>query len=137
MEWQDALMRYLLDSDTCIFALRDNLKVMQKLMQLPSHQWGISSLTAFELQRGVARGLRTDVAEQTKNFIEAAQVVEFGRAQAKPAAEIEHHLVRAGKSVGVVDILIAAHAISLGLTLVTNNTKHFENVPGLKLENWV
>lgn len=130
-------MRYLLDSDTCIFALRDNLNVMQKLIQLPSHQWGISSLTAFELERGVARGLRTDVAEQTENFIRAAQVVEFGRAQAKHAAEIEHRLVRAGKSAGVVDVLIAAHAVSLDLTLVTNNTKHFEYVPGLKLENWV
>lgn len=137
MEWQDALMRFLLDSDTCIFALRDNLNVMQKLIQLPTSQWGISSLTAFELERGVARRLRTDVAEQTAKFVEAARVVEFGRAQARHAAEIEQHLIKTGKSAGVVDVLIAAHALSLGLTLVTNNTKHFENVPGLTLENWV
>ena len=137
MEWQDALMRFLLDSDTCIFALRDNLNVMQKLIQLPTSQWGISSLTAFELQRGVARGSRADVAEQTAKFIEAACVVEFGRAEARHAAEIERHLMKNGKPSGVVDVLIAAQALTLGLTLVTNNTKHFENVPGLTLENWV
>lgn len=130
-------MRYLLDSDTCIFALRDNLNVMRRLVDSPQSDWGISSLTAFELERGIASGLRHDIARQTEGFIRAAQVFDFGQIQAKRAAEIELHLKRLGKVSGVVDILIAAHAVSLGLTLVTNNLKHFEHVPGLKLENWL
>lgn len=130
-------MRYLLDSDTCIFALRDHPKVMAKLMSIPLTTWGISSLTAFELERGISAGIRSDVSGQTTAFIEAAEVVQFGAREAKIAAQVESHLKRLGKFSGVLDALIAAHALSLGLILVTNNTRHFKDVPGLKLENWV
>lgn len=130
-------MRYLLDSDTCIFALRDNPQVMSRLYKLHPSEWAISSLTAFELHRGLTRGLRDDVARQTAEFIQMAQVLEFGVAESKLAAEIEQTLRTLGKTVGVVDVLISSHALSQGLMLVTNNTKHFEQVPGLKLENWV
>ena len=94
-------------------------------------------MTVLELERGIGRGLRHDIARHTEGFIAAAQVLDFGQVQAKRAAEIEIQLKNGGKASGVVDSLIAAHAVSLGLTLVTNNTKHFENVPGLKLENWL
>ena len=94
-------------------------------------------MTVFELERGITRGLRHDIARQTEGFIAAAQVLDFGQVQAKRAAEIEMQLKNGGKVSGLVDSLIAAHAVSLGLTLVTNNTKHFENVPGLKVENWL
>jgi len=129
--------RYLLDSDTCIFGLRDNERVVQKLLMLHSSDWAISSLTAFELQRGITRQTRPDVARQTADLIQAAMVFNFGRPEAAKAASIEDQLRKLGKPIGVVDILIAAHALTLGLTLVTNNTKHFEEIPGLKLENWL
>ena len=137
MERQDALMRYLLDSDTCIFALRDNPKVMSRLYELHPSEWAISSLTAFELHRGITKGLRADVARQTADFIQMAQVLQFGENESKLAAEIEQRLKVLGKPVGVVDILIASHALSHGLPLITNNTKHFEQIPGLRLENWL
>ncbi len=130
-------MQYLLDSDTCIFGLRDHPNVMAKLMTLPLRAWGISSLTAFELERGMAAGLRPDVSNQTTAFIEAAEVLDFGAKEARIAAQIENHLKRIGKFSGALDALIAAHALNLDLTLVTNNTKRFKDVPGLKLENWV
>lgn len=130
-------MRYLLDSDTCIFALRDNPKVMSRLYELHPSEWAISSLTAFELHRGITKGLRADVARQTADFIQMAQVLQFGENESKLAAEIEQRLKVLGKPVGVVDILIASHALSHGLPLITNNTKHFEQIPGLRLENWL
>jgi tRNA(fMet)-specific endonuclease VapC len=130
-------MRYLLDSDTCIFALRDNPQVMSRLFKLHPSEWAISSLTSFELYRGITRGLRGDVARQTDQFIQMAQVLKFGERESKLAAEIEQTLRALGKPVGVVDVLISSHAMSQGLVLVTNNTKHFEQVPGLTLENWL
>ncbi len=130
-------MRYLLDSDTCIFALRDNPKVMSRLYELHPSEWAISSLTVFELHRGISKGLRVDVARQTADFIQMAQVLQFGENESKLAAEVEQRLKMLGKPVGVVDILIASHALSHGLPLVTNNTKHFEQIPRLRLENWL
>lgn len=130
-------MRFLLDSDTCIFALRGNPKVMSHIYELHPSEWAISSLTAFELHRGITKGLRADVARQTEGFIQTAQVLQFGENESKLAAEIEQRLKIHGKPVGVVDILIGSHALSHGLPLVTNNTRHFERIPGLKLENWL
>jgi tRNA(fMet)-specific endonuclease VapC len=137
MEWQDAVMRYLLDSDTCIFGLRDNQAVMDKLLSLHLSDWAISSLTAFELHRGVVRGLQADVSRQTLEFLRTAQILTFGSSEAALAASIERQLGILGKSVGVVDVLIGAHALSQDLTLVTNNTKHFQGIPGLRLDNWL
>ena len=130
-------MQYLLDSDTCIFALRDHPSVMKKLVNLPLTDWGISPVTAFELERGVAALVNQELARQTTLFIEAAEVLQFGAQEAKLAAQIEKHLKKLGRFSGVLDVFIAAHALSQGLILVTNNTRHFRNIPGLKLENWV
>lgn len=129
-------MRYLLDSDTCIFALRDHPKVMSRLYELNPSEWAISSLTAFELRRGITKGLRADVARQTAEFIKMAQVLPFREKESTLASQIEQQLKTLGKPVGVVDVLIASHALSHSLPLVTNNTRHFEHVPGLRLENW-
>ncbi len=130
-------MKYLLDTDTCIFALRDDSKVLARLLKLPMSHWGISSLTACELERVAVRATRPDVAEQTSSFVDLANVLPFRSAEAKLAATVELGLRKNGTPNGLVDTLLAAHAISLGLTLVTNNTEHFKDVPGLKLENWL
>jgi tRNA(fMet)-specific endonuclease VapC len=111
--------------------------VTDRLLEIHSSSWAVSSLTVFELHRGIASGIRQSLAERTEDFIAAAQILAFGKADATRGAEIESHLVTMGKPVGLADVLIAAHAVSNNLILVTNNTKHFENVPGLKLENWL
>lgn len=130
-------MRYLLDSDTCIFALRDFSNVIDRLYSLDPSEWAMSSVTAFELLRGLHRNARADVVRQTEEFVAASTVLNFGLGEARYAARIESTLAAMGKPSGRLDVLIAAQALKAGLTLVTNNTKHFENVPGLKLENWV
>ena len=83
----------------------------------------------------MARGLREDVSRQTLEFVQTAQILTFGSSEAALAASIGRQLGTLGKPVGVLDVLIGAHALSQDLTLVTNNTKHFQGMPGLKLDN--
>lgn len=63
-------------------------------------------------------------------------VLEFNEESAWAYGKVQTEVLKAGKDIGVIDALIAAHALSQNLILVTNNTKHFSNVSGLKIENW-
>lgn len=131
------MTRYLLDTDICIFALRDHPGVIAKLSRMPSHDWGISSLTAFEILRGVSRVGNQRVIKDSQDFVTFAQVFPFKVVEAKRAAEVERELAKVGRPAGQIDMMIAGHALSLDLTLVTNNQKHFSSIPGLRLENWL
>lgn len=131
------MARYLLDTDICIFGLRDHPGVMSKLSSISSFDWGISSLTAFEVLRGVSSVGNQTTVDQSQDFVSFAQVFPFQAAEAKRAAQVERELAKLGKPAGQIDMMIAGHALSLGLILVTNNQRHFNSVPGLKLENWL
>jgi len=128
---------YLLDTDTCIFGLRDHPGVMTQLSSMSSFDWGISSLTAFEILRGASSLANARTKEESQDFVSVAQVFPFQAAEAKRAAQVERELARLGKPAGQIDMMIAGHALSLGFTLVTNNQKHFNSVPGLILDNWL
>lgn len=131
------MARYLLDTDICIFGLRDHPRVMSKLSSMSSFDWGISSLTAFEILRGASSIGNRRTVEVSQDFVSFAQVFPFQEAEAKRAAQVERELAKLGKPAGQIDAMIAGHALSLGLRLVTNNQRHFNSVPGLKLENWL
>ncbi len=112
--------------------------VVNKLEGLSSDDWAISSLVFAELQFGLEKGaLRADSANALQLFLDFVPVAKFDREAAARAAWVRAELERQGRPAGAVDELIAGHAIALGATLVTNNTKHFEQVPGLKLESWL
>jgi tRNA(fMet)-specific endonuclease VapC len=104
---------------------------------MSSFDWGVSSLTAFEILRGAASVGNQRTVEESQDFVSFAQVFPFQEAEAKRAAQVERELAKLGKPAGQIDTMIAGHALSLGLTLVTNNQRHFNSVPGLKLENWL
>jgi tRNA(fMet)-specific endonuclease VapC len=110
---------------------------MSKLSSISSFDWGISSLTAFEVLRGVSSVGNQTTVDQSQDFVSFAQVFPFQAAEAKRAAQLERELAKLGKPAGQIDTMIAGHALSLGLILVTNNQRHFNSVPGLKLENWL
>ncbi len=131
------MAQYLLDTDICIFGLRDHPRVMSKLSSMSSFDWGISSLTAFEVLRGVSSVGNQRTVDQSQDFVSFAQVFPFQAAEANRAAQVERELAKLGKPAGQIDTMIAGHALSLGLILVTNNQRHFNSVPGLKLENWL
>jgi len=97
----------------------------------------VSTIVAFELWFGVARSQRyEDNARLLRAYLPMVEVHPFSEDDALAAGEIRQTLRRAGTPIGPYDLLIAAHAVRLGATLVTANTREFSRVPGLKLEDW-
>jgi tRNA(fMet)-specific endonuclease VapC len=128
----------MLDTDICSYIMRrSNDAVLKKLQKLPVDDVCISVITKSELLFGVAvspRRQQDDVALQA--FLRHVEVLDFSDAAASHYAEIRAHLKKHGTMTGANDLFIAAHARSLGLKLITNNTREFGRVPNLKIENW-
>ena len=130
--------RWMLDTDTCSFILkRSNEAVLRRLASAPVSDICLSVITKAELLFGVAvspqrprDGLAVDA------FLRHVAVLDFADAAAAHYAEIRADLRRRGAMIGANDLLIAAHARSRDLTLVTNNTREFGRVRGLTIENW-
>lgn len=130
-------MRFMLDTDICIYAINDRpQQVLQALREHYAEGLGVSSITASELFYGVARSGSARNADVLRRFLRGLEVAEFDAAAAEVAGQVRAWLASQGTPIGPYDSLIAAHAQALGVTLVTNNTREFERVPGLRLENW-
>jgi tRNA(fMet)-specific endonuclease VapC len=131
-------MRYMLDTDICIYAINERPpEVLQALREHHAEGLGVSAITASELHFGVARTGSERNARALRQFLAALEVAEFDVPAAEVAGQVRAWLAGQGTPIGPYDSLIAAHAQALGVTLVTNNTREFERVPGLKLANWV
>jgi len=132
-------MRYLLDTNACIYIIkRSPAHVYERFKRLRVGTVGISAITYCELQFGVANSSRTDENQVAlTEFLAPLEVLDFPSSAAPVYGSIRAHLQRAGTPIGNYDLLLAAHARHAGLTLVTNNTKEFERVPHLKIENWI
>jgi len=130
--------RYMLDTDTCSYIMkRTHDRVLQRLQALAVRDVCISVITKAELLCGVALSARPQHDEAAlKAFLEYTEVLDFPDQAAAYYAKIRADLKKRGLLIGANDLFIAAHAASLGLTLVTNNTKEFRRVRGLALENW-
>ena len=132
-------MNYLLDTNICIYLIKKRpIEVREKFNRLPVGAVGISSVTASELHYGVAKSRK--VAENRQALIEfllPLTVVHYDENAAPFYGDLRWTLEKSGKTIGSLDMMIAAHALSLGITLVTNNVKEFQRVPGLPVENWV
>jgi tRNA(fMet)-specific endonuclease VapC len=130
-------MRYMLDTDICIYAINERPpKVLQALREHHAEGLGVSAITASELFFGVARTGSTRNAEVLRRFLAGLEVAEFDVSAADVAGQVRAWLASQGTPIGPYDSLIAAHAQALGVTLVTNNLREFERVPGLRLANW-
>lgn len=131
-------MRYLLDTDICIYiAKRKPAKVLARLERLQSGDVGMSLISYIELVYGAYKSRRVD-----KNLASIEQLAQVIPVQMPDGAVARHYgrvraeLERKGSPIGAYDLLIAAHALSLGLILVSNNTREFSRVEGLRVENW-
>lgn len=131
-------MRYMLDTNICIYAIKH--KPEQVFLRLQEHDpidICISSVTYAELVHGVEK---SKVIE--KNRVALAlllaniEIMNFDSLAAESYGKIRADLEKVGTPIGTLDVMIAGHAKALGYTVVTNNTKEFERVKGLKLENW-
>ena len=130
-------MGYMLDTDICIYAINERPPgVLQAMREHHSEGLGVSSITASELHYGVARTGSARNAQALRQFLASLEVADFDGAAAEVAGRVRAWLAAQGTPIGPYDSLIAAHAQALGVTLVTNNTREFERVPGLSLANW-
>ena len=127
---------FMLDTDTVSFALRGRGHVASRLLDHRPSEVCISSVTLAELRYGADKRRSRKLHRLIDAFIEAVAVLPLDRAAADRFGPVAASLARRGIPIGTFDTLIAAHALALGLTLVTNNTKHFDRVGGLAVENW-
>jgi len=130
-------MKFMLDTNICIYAIGGKHPGLAPRFEQHWNELCISSITLAELEFGVAKSSHSDVNRRALDrLLVGLPVLEFGPAQTRIYGEAKVQLSRAGTLIGPLDMLIAAHARSLDLTLVTNNRREFDRVPGLKVENW-
>lgn len=130
-------MAYLIDTDTIIFALRGDSGVLAKFEENKNLPISISMITYAELVFGAKRSQNEQKNMIKVNHIrEIYPIEELNEGVMEVFADIKAKMFDKGIRIEDMDLLIAATAIYNELTLVTNNTKHFENIPNLKIENW-
>ena len=132
-------MRYLLDTNICIYIIKQSpSSVYDRFRKLRVGDIGISAITCYELQFGVAKSQRPEENQLVlTEFLAPLEVLDLPAAAAPKFGELRAHLEKKGTPVGNYDLMIATHAIFLDTILVTNNTREFKRIPGLKIENWV
>ena len=130
---------FMLDTNICIYIIKNHPPpVVQKMKQFSPSDLVISSITVCELEYGASKSVNPERNRQTLlKFLTPFEIRPFDEAAAFHYGEIRTHLERNGAPIGAMDMLIAAHARSVSLSLVTNNVREFERVPGLRAENWV
>lgn len=131
------MLRYMLDSDSVSYAMRGHGRVGTHIARHRPSEICISSITLAELRFGADNRRSKKLHQLIDNFTADLSVAPFDEAAAASFGEAAVALNRRGEPIGTFDTLIAGHALSLGLTLVTNNMDHFGRVSGLKTENWV
>ncbi|MDA0745720.1 MAG: type II toxin-antitoxin system VapC family toxin [bacterium] len=131
-------MRYLLDTNMCIYLIkRKPVSVVRRLQEVGVSEVGISSITLSELLYGVEKSeRRTQNHLALAAFVTPLEIVVYDGSAAGEYGKIRSLLERQGEPIGALDLLIAAHALSLGCMLVTNNMREFKKVSGLLVEDW-
>ena len=132
------MLRYMFDTDTCSYVMkRSHETLLRRLQKTPVSSVCISVITKSELLYGVELSARRQEHEAALNaFLSYMEVLEFPDEAASHYAQIRAHLKQSGTMIGANDLLIAAHARSLGLILITHNTREFGRVPKLGMEDW-
>jgi tRNA(fMet)-specific endonuclease VapC len=131
-------MRYMLDTNICIYAIKKRPeKVLEQLQKVKAQDVCISSVTYAELMHGVYKSQAVE-----RNLLALSlllsniEIMQFDSDAADEYGRIRAALEKNGTPIGPLDTMIAGHAMSLGCTLVTNNTKEFARIKGLKTANW-
>ena len=131
-------MKYLLDTNICIYIINERpVQVMARFRQERIGEIGVSSLTAAELAYGVEKSGSARNRQALEKFLAPLEIVAFAETAFRHYGRLRADLEKRGLPIGSMDMLIAAHALALNAILVTNNTREFERVSGLHLENWV
>lgn len=131
-------MTYMLDTNICIYAIKNKPEqVLEKLKQNLSNGICISAITLAELQHGVEKSMNPEKNSMALlQFLSILDILPFDDLAAVEYGKICAYLQKHGTPIGTMDMLIAAHAKTENLIIVTNNVREFERVPDLKIENW-
>ena len=131
-------MKFMLDTNTCIYIIkRKPPDVIRRFKRTEISQIGISSITLSELLYGVSKSSRPEQNQLAlTQFIAPLEILPYGDEAAQYYGDLRAHLEKQGTPIGSLDMLIAAHALSIPCTLVTNNEKEFIRIPNLKIVNW-
>jgi tRNA(fMet)-specific endonuclease VapC len=130
-------MKVLLDTDTCIYALKRREPVLKNLLSHSPEDVAVSVITEAELRAGAAKSTSAAKASRLlENFLKPLTILDFTSNDALAYAQVRSKLERSGTPIGPMDTLLAAHALSRKLTLVSNNVREFGRVSGLRVENW-
>ena len=132
-------MHYLLDTNICIYLIKKRPpKVLERFREHSPQDVAISTITLFELEYGVEKSQYRQRSEDAlAKFLLPLSLIDLDRSAAMEAATIRAQLEKAGMPIGPYDLLIAGLALPRDMTLVTNNSKEFERIHHLRLENWV
>lgn len=129
---------FLIETSTCVSILRSRLPgVVSRLRAVSPDDLAVSSITAAELFHGASRSHDPQREfRRVQSLVEVLNLIDFGTDAAISYGVIRGALERQGNGIGPFDLLIAGHALSLGATVVTHNTREFRRVPGLVVEDW-
>ena len=132
-------MLYMLDTNMCSYIIRNNPRgIYEKLKEIEvEHAVALSSIVVSELFYGAHKKQSPKLQKVVSEFVEHFLIYDYDKVSARYYADVRSKLEKKGQIIGAHDLLIAAHALSKEAILVTNNTKEFERVEGLTLENWV
>ena len=132
------MINYLLDTNICIFTIKCKPPEIREQFRRYHGQMAISAVTLMELIYGAeeSQAPERNLAE-IEGFATRLEVLEYGSEAAKHTGQLRAELAKVGKPIGPYDQMIAGHARSRGLIVVTNNLREFERVPGLRVVDWV
>jgi tRNA(fMet)-specific endonuclease VapC len=131
-------MKLMLDTNVCIYLIKEHpASVLDRFASYPVGDIGMSVITLAELEYGVARSSRPATnREALEQFVSPLEVTTFDRRATITYGKLRATLEKKGQPIGSLDLLIAAHALSLEVRLVTHNVREFGKVPGLRIEDW-
>ncbi len=132
------MLKYMLDTNIVIYTIKNRPSQVRELFKRHEGQMCISSVSLGELIYGAERSSQTERnLADINGLVARMEVAAFGEHAAEHFGQLRAELYNIGHPIGPYDMMIAGHARSMGLILVTNNIAEFERVPGLRLENWV
>lgn len=127
---------FMLDTDISSYIIRRRPAILVETFEKHAETLSVSVMTAAELRFGAEKAGRPKLTELVEAYLDRLAILDWTDEVSGHYARIRSELERSGKPIGNMDLLIASHAVSLRMTLVTNNLKHFSNVPGLSVEVW-
>lgn len=132
------MLKFMLDTNICIFTIKNRPQSVREAFTRHHEQMCISTVTLMELIYGAEKS--SDPARNLfsiEGFAARLEVLNYDKEAATHTGQLRAELARVGKPIGPYDQMIAGHARSQGLILVTNNRREFDRVPGLRVEDWV